>query len=58
MADRDGQRTDEENRSAADPNLVGPQATQGVKDARAGKMTDSWEYDQNTPFYGKKYGKS
>jgi hypothetical protein len=51
---RDGQRTDEENASAGDPNLVGPQKTQGVADNRAGKMTSCWEYTQEEEFHGRK----
>lgn len=48
-----GQETDDENSAASDPNLVGPQATQGIEDRRAGGMTPCWEYSQKDPFYGK-----
>lgn len=50
-----GQVTDDENAADRDPNMVGPQATQVIQDRRAGRMTPSWQYDEKTPFYGRKY---
>jgi hypothetical protein len=44
------QKTDDENSTASDPNLVGRQETQRVRDDRAGKMTPSDEYNHNEPF--------
>lgn len=43
MIDKKGQVTDDENMAQSDPNLVGPQETQGVRDDRAGPMSAGCE---------------